>query len=251
MEISSDGAIYIEDKNNIIPAIIVDTSENANKEEYIEKIRSYNTGLVLTSDKAILVSNLINKEESIEYSRIFTENINSKQDFLNLISNQNMMYTYIFFGVTIVIYLFMVYFASNIVDIMVLAVLGYLFARILKLRLRFKATFNIGVYALTLPMILNLIYIIVNTFTGFEIKYFQWMYEAIAYIYVAVAILMIKTEIINQKIQLIRLAEIQEQTAKEEEEKEQPEEKREEKKPKEEEEEREKTSGEQPEGSNA
>lgn len=161
------------------------------------------------------------------------------------------MYTYVFFFITMFIYLFMVYFASNIVDIMVLATLGYLLARILKLRLRFKATFNIGVYALTLPMILNLMYIAVNTFTGFEIKYFQWMYEAIAYIYVAVAILMIKTEIINQKIQLIRLAEIQEQTVKEEQEKEQVEEKKEEKKQKEDEEEKEKTSGEQPEGSNA
>ena len=116
------------------------------------------------------------------------------------------MYTYVFFAATIFVYLFIVYFASHIVDIIVLAVLGYLFARIIKLRLRFKATFNIGVYALTLPMILNLIYIVVNTFTGFEIKYFGWMYQAISYIYVIVAILMIKTEIINQKIQLIRLA---------------------------------------------
>ena len=216
MQITANSPIIIEDQKGIIPVIIIDTTENINKSEQIQKLKSYNTGLLLTSDEAVLVSNILGREESISYSSILKENINSKQDVLELLSTKNMMYTYVFFAATIFVYLFIVYFASHIVDIIVLAVLGYLFARIIKLRLRFKATFNIGVYALTLPMILNLIYIVVNTFTGFEIKYFGWMYQAISYIYVIVAILMIKTEIINQKIQLIRLAEIQEQTAKEE-----------------------------------
>lgn len=216
MQITANSPIIIEDQKGIIPVIIIDTNENINKSEQIQKLKSYNTGLLLTSDEAVLVSNILGREESISYSSILKENINSKQDVLELLSTKNMMYTYVFFAATIFVYLFIVCFASHIVDIIVLAVLGYLFARIIKLRLRFKATFNIGVYALTLPMILNLIYIVVNTFTGFEIKYFGWMYQAISYIYVIVAILMIKTEIINQKIQLIRLAEIQEQTAKEE-----------------------------------
>ena len=66
------------------------------------------------------------------------------------------------------------------------------------------------------------------------------MYTTISYIYVAVAILMIKTEIINQRIQLIRLQKIQEKVAKEEQiDIEKPKEKKE------------KGEGEQPEGSNA
>ena len=146
------------------------------------------------------------------------------------------------------IYLFTVYVTTNLVDAVILGALGYIFARIVKLRLKYKATFNIGIYALTLPIILNLIYMLVNVFTGFEIRYFQWMYTSIAYIYVVVAILMIKTEIINQRMQLIKIKEIQEQVAKEAEE-EIPKEKEEEKEEKKEE--KEKTSGEEPEGSNA
>jgi len=89
----------------------------------------------------------------------------------------------------------------------------------MKLRLRYKATFSLGAHAITLPVILNLIYVIINTYTGFTINNFQWMYTSISYIYVVVAILMIKTEIINQRIQLIKLQEIQAQVAKEAEEK--------------------------------
>lgn len=149
----------------------------------------------------------------------------------------------------------MIYIISNFIDILILGVLGYLFGRIVRLRLKYKATFNIGTYALTLPIILNLIYIIVNTFTGFEIKYFNIMYTSISYIYVAVAILMIKAEIISQKIQLIRIKQIQKQVSEEAEEKipdEKDEKGQEEKKEKEKDnKEKGKTAGEEPEGSNA
>ncbi len=208
--------------------------------------------MLFLKDKAVVTSNLLAGEESIYYSNLLDTNIENKEEMLNLINGRNITYFYVAFFFTMLIYLLVIYIFSNMIDALVLGMLGYLFARLMKLRLKFKATFNIGIYALTLPIILNLIYIIVNTFTGFEIKYFQWMYEAISYIYVIVAILMIKTEIINQKIQLIKLQEIQEQVAKEAEEKEQKEEEKKEKEEKENEEPKEeKTSGEEPEGSNA
>lgn len=205
------------------------------------------------SDKMILQSNLLNTEETIYYSNIFSFDIVGKTNFLNMISGRNLLYTNIAFFVTLLIYLFVVYLSSNLVDCVVLGAIGYLFARIMKLRLRFRATFNIGVHAISLPLILNLIYIIVNLFTGFEIRYFQWMYTTISYIYVVVAILMIKTEIINQKIQLIKLREIQAKEAKEAEEerpKEETKEENREEDKKQSEKEKEKSDGE-PEGSNA
>lgn len=164
-----------------------------------------------------------------------------------------MTYTYIIFLITVFIYLFIIYITSNIIDGLVLGVLGYIFARIVGLRLKYKATFNIGIYALTLPITLNFIYILVNTFTGFTINYFQWMYTSISYIYVAVAILMIKAEIINQKIQLMRLEQIQKEIKEEQEleEKEQEKEEKKEDKEKEEDKENKENGKAQPEGSNA
>ena len=216
----------------------------------MEKIKAYDTGILCLSDKAIIASKLLTGEQEILYTDIIPINIDSKIELLNLLNIKALASAYVVFFVTIVIYLFVIYFTSNLVDVVVLGALGYLFARIINLRLRYKATFNIGLYSLTLPIILNLVYIVVNTFTGFEIKYFQWMYTTISYIYVAVAILMIKTEIINQRIQLIKLKEIQEQASKEETEKEETKEE-EKKEPEEDKEENKKTSGEEPEGSNA
>ena len=202
------------------------------------------------SDKIVLKSNALVNGSDILYSSIFNSNIENKEAFLDLISTKNLFSAYTLFYITIFLYLFIMYLITNIIDIMILAALGYLFARLMKIRLKFKATFNIGVHALTLPIILCLVYILVNTFTGFTISKFQWMYTTISYIYVVVAILMIKTEIINQRIQLIRLRQIQEEVKEQDELKEEQEEEPEEKE-KQEEKQKEETSGEEPEGSNA
>lgn len=111
--------------------------------------------------------------------------------------------------------MFVIYFVSAIVDAMMLAVLGFLFARIMGIGIRFKATFNMGVYALTLPIILNLTYVVINAFTGFEVRYFQWMYTTISYIYMILAILMIKTDLITKQAELMKIVEEQEKVKQE------------------------------------
>lgn len=196
----------------------------------------------------VAYSSALGSENTMPYSSFLSTNIDSKEDLLNMFSTSNLVSIYIFMFIAIFIYLLIAYFISNMIDAVILGVIGYLFARIVKLKLRYKATFNIGIYALTLPIALNLIYIIVNTFTSFEIKHFQWMYTTISYIYVAVAILMIKTEIINQRIQLIRLRQIQEQAAKDAETEGENEQNKEEKKEKKEEPKEEKKDEEKEEG---
>lgn len=259
LKVQSDEEIIIENENSVVPIIIVNTSENANQNSYEAKLKGYDVGILLLSDKMVFSSSVLQEPQSISYSELLDEDIENKEELLNAISTRNIMQYYLIFGGTLAIYLYVLYFMSSLIDAIVLSVLGYLIARFLKIRLKYKATFNIGIHSLTLSIILNLIYILVNTFTGFEIKYFQWMYTSISYIYVVVAILMIKTEIINQKIQLVRLRQIQEKEAREAEEAEK-EEKQEDKKEekqdenKQEEQEKEKkseTSGEEPEGSNA
>ena len=218
LAISPNEPIIIEDEELPVHLVIIDTSkenEYKYKERYSEKIGLYENGIILLSDRIVILNNLTNKEKSIYYSEIYNNNMPNKEDFMNTIFNNNIMYVYFIFFGTVFIYLFIIHLASNFVDVIVLGTLGYIFARVVRLRLRYKATFNIGVHALTFPIILNLIYITINTFTKFQINYFQWMYTSISYIYVAVAILMIKAEIINQKIQLMKLSKIQEETKEE------------------------------------
>ena len=256
LEVISDSPIIIENEKNVIPLIIVDTSSDANIEELTKKLNTYENGLLILSDKIIVSSSLLKENRSIDLSDVPSGDVDNKQELLDNLNESNLMYIYVLIFETLFIYLFIVYVASNFVDAFVLGALGYIFARIVRLKLRFRATFNIGIHALTFPIILNLIYIVIDTLIGFNITYFQWMYTSISYIYVAVAILMIKAEIINQKIQLIKLQEIQKQ-AKEEVVEEEPKEK-EEKKDKQDEEKTEKKEkqddnlGEgEPEGSNA
>ena len=259
LKIFPEEQIIRENENELFQIVIIDTSEDANEEAYLEKTNMYNSGIIFLSDRIVISNEYLSQGGSLYYSNLVDTNISDKAEFINVLSLESMFNVYLMFYGTIFIYMFTIYITTNLVDIIVLGVLGYLFARIVRLRLRFKATFSIGVHALTLPIILNLIYIIVNTITGFNINYFQWMYTSISYVYVAVAILMIKTEIINQKIQLMKLEKIQEEVKKEAEDdtnqekenKKQKEEKEEKDKKKKDQKENKETPGEEPEGSNA
>ena len=51
--------------------------------------------------------------------------------------------------------------------------------------------------AISLSVILNLIYIIVNVLTGFTMEYFQIMYTLISYIYMISAILIMRSNLIR------------------------------------------------------
>ena len=54
---------------------------------------------------------------------------------------------------------------------------------------------------------MNIIYFIVNSFTGFTIKYFEIMYTTVATIYIATAILMIRSDVIKKQIELNKIIE--------------------------------------------
>ena len=139
----------------------------------------------------------------------------NKQDVLNFISQINNFSSYASIFIAMFISLYIIYTFSTIIDVFMLAILGFIVSRIAGMKMKFKATFNIGIYALTLPILLNIVYIIINNLTGFEIKYFSWMYTTISYIYVIVAILLIKTDFIDKQVELMKIVEEQEKVRQE------------------------------------
>ena len=90
---------------------------------------------------------------------------------------------------------------STLLNVLIISILGYLLSRFMRIPLKFRATFNMAASAITLPLILNVIYTIVNQYTGFTIKYFELMYDLVAYVYMMVAIMFIRTEIIKKNIE--------------------------------------------------
>ena len=235
LSINSNEEIKIKNNEEIIQEIIINTNGSVeNQDNYNNEISKYQSAIILLNDRVIYKNELINQTMEYMYTDIIQASEFNKEDIINFIENFSMINLYSMFFTIVFIYVYIIYFISTILDAVMLAILGFIFARIVGIKIKFKATFNMGVYALTLPIILNIIYIMVNAFTGFNVKYFQWMYTTISYIYMIVAILMIKTDLINRQVELMKIVEEQEKVRQELERKKQEdkEKEKEEKKPK-------------------
>lgn len=180
-------------------------------------------------------STIINNDEELQvlYSQVKTEyNVDDSaiQDAVNTLkSNSNNTNFYVMLGASIWIYLFSIYFIMGFLDVFLLSILGFIVSRFTRMKLRYKPAFIMAIYALTLPIFLNAIYIVANTLTGFTIEYFPIVYNVIAYIYIITAILMIKADFITRQQELMKIIE-EEQRVKREAELQEEQNKREEKK---------------------
>ena len=76
-----------------------------------------------------------------------------------------------------------------------------------RIKMRYVAVFNMSAYALTLSVILNMLYVAVNIFVTFNMEYFQVMYVAVAAIYLVAAILILKADFMKKQLELMKIAE--------------------------------------------
>ena len=199
----------------IMPAtVIIDT--NAQTEEEVEKdkkdMEAYENGILFLKDKIIMKTagqtgySVYQYKELSEKYQIGDFN---KAQAVEYISNSGMTQILGAVYLMMVFYMFIIYIVSTLFDALILSMLGYLTTRMLGIRLRYGAIYNIAVYALTLPIILNAIYINVNALTGFTIKYFQIMYNLVSYIYMITVIFIIRSGMIKQKMEVMKLVEEQ------------------------------------------
>lgn len=219
LEINQGETIEIRNDHSILPYLTIDTDATEEQiQDYTKKLSGYETGMLILRDKILYKNELLAEQMEYHYKDILQNYPISefdKQGVLDFVSQIDKVSLYISLFVVMAIYLYIIYLASTFVDVVMLAVLGFIVGRIAGIKIRFKATFNIGIYALTLPLLLNLIYIVVNSLTGFTIQYFSWMYTTISYIYVIVAILMIKADFINKQAELMKIIEEQERVRQE------------------------------------
>ena len=203
------------DSNDLIPAKIIINTEAENEEEIqsnINEISMSQNGILILKDKVIIKNEFSANLSETTYKTISEQyNINKidKTEILNMLSGQVINRALIIFFLTILLYMFIMYVSTMLIDILLLAVLAYIVTRISGLRLKYSAIYNIASYSLTLPVILNIIYFVVNRLTGFTIQYFQIMYTAIASIYIITAILMIKSDVIKKQLELNKIIEEQ------------------------------------------
>lgn len=222
------------DVTNLISAKIIINTQTDDQEKIqntINEINSYDNGILILKDKVLIKDSLSNNLTEIQYKSISEEyNINSidKTEILNMLSGKDIYIALAIFCIKAILYMFIIYLSTVLIDILLLVILTYIVTRIAGLRLKNTAVYNIAAYSLTLPILLNILYFIVNSFTGFTIKYFQVMYTAIASIYIITAILMIKSDVIRKQLELNKIIEEQERVKQELKQKEEEEKEREE-----------------------
>lgn len=218
--------IVIVDEERLSAKFIIDTDDLTNEQvdKHAEEVKGYTNGIVILKDKIIVktgmaaASTTVNLKDIADQYHVVKLD---KQDILSMLSGSNIWMLYIAFFITMYIYLFIIYFSTVLIDALLYSLLGYIAGVFSRLRLKYSATYNIAVHALTVPIILNLIYIAVNMLTGYIIKYFDIMYMAITSIYVVTAVLMIKSDVIKRQMELSKIISEQEKVKQELERKEQ------------------------------
>lgn len=98
-----------------------------------------------------------------------------------------------------------------VLNAILLSLFGYMVSVIARARMRFTAVFNISIYALTLSVLLNAIYIVIKMLTGYTMTYFPVMYISISVIYVIAAILILKSEFIKIQQEVSKIVKISKQ----------------------------------------
>ena len=182
-EVNNEPAIEDEqkvmkiDSNELIPAKIIINTETTAEEEIqanINEISSSQNGILILKDRIIIKNEFSTNLAEYTYKTISEQyNINKidKTEILNMLSGQAINRVLIIFFITILLYMFIIYVSTMLIDILLLVVLTYIVARISGLRLKYSAIYNIASYSLTLPAILNMIYFVVNRLTGSTIQY--------------------------------------------------------------------------------
>lgn len=224
LNVQSEEPIIIEE-NEQLGKIIIDTKDITKEQEtqYTNQINEVGDGVVVLKDKIIVKTQATLGTANYNFSELFNQlglTEFNKQNVIDFINSSQIISLYISVFVMIFIYVFVIYFLNLLTYVIFVSLFGCIANLMTKLRMRYVAVFNMAVYSVTLSTILYMIYLGVNIFIPFEIKYFEPMYISIATIYLVAAILILKSEAIKKQIEIMKLQEIQNQVRSEMQEKE-------------------------------
>jgi len=251
------GNLYVQSEETInieniqysgIDKIVINTLLETNEEkEQIEKDNLINGTTIFFFKDEIILKTQSENNQSLRQSYLYSDFIANytredvqefnKTEFVQYLTSGNMTAFYTSYGLSMFIYLLIINAIVVSLNALEIGLLGYITATIARIRMRFVAIYNMAIYSLTLPMILNALYIIINYFTNFTITYFQVAYITIAYIYLAAAIFILKDDVIKKMQEVEKIKQEQQKVREEikEKEKEKKEEGKEEKENKEDE----------------
>lgn len=199
-----------------IDKIVINTlTETEEQKEQVEKDNTIvGTTVFFFNDEIILKAQIENSEtvrQAYTYNDFIAgytgKNIEkfNKAEFVQYLTSGEMTSFYAKYGITAFMYWLIVNIFVALLDALEIALLGWITTTIARIRIKFVAIYNMAAYSLTLPMILNILYIVINYFTSFTITYFQVAYITIAYIYLAAVIFILKDDVIRKLQEVERI----------------------------------------------
>lgn len=212
LDVVSDEMVKVTSDESFIGKAIVDTKiDEENKiNQYINEVTENGEGIIVLKDRVIIKNSSVAGTISYAYKDTFEQmgiSEFTKQDVINYANSTQIMSLYVSLFLTIFIYSFIMYFLTTISNVVLLSVFGYITTLLARIKMRYVAIFNMSVYAITLSVILNMLYIGLNTFVSFNMEYFQVMYIAVAAIYLVAAILILKADFMKKQAELTKISE--------------------------------------------
>lgn len=175
---------------------------------------SYSNGDLIVNDSKIVDAELEKEIEDVLKDNGMTNNEFNKQELVNIVNNlpiQSYVIGIVFYTIFNMLDIF-IYWLMTALLIVILAHLLLFFSRI---KMKFRAVYTISIYASTLSIILTVLYTILNTCFDIYIDIFDYIFILIAYIYVSAVILLIKSELIKQQLELIKIVKVQKEVKEE------------------------------------
>lgn len=219
-----DSQEVIDENDETYGKIIIDTNttdeEQINK--YTEEINNEESGVIILKDKMILKQSGETTLENYNYKDLFAElgvTEFNKEDLVKYLTGNQMYNVYLNLFFTLFVYAIIIYAINAFAYILLVSIIGYVTSSALRLKIRYVAIFNMAVYAVTLPTLLNMVYIVANTIWSYQINYFGVMYVLIASIYIIAAIFMLKAEFNKKQSEVQKVVEVEKEVKAEAEEK--------------------------------
>lgn len=217
---NKENELKVQENENMAIDIIINTkvTEKAEIEQYVKEISNEESAILILNDRIMIKNSANTKPYEYLYSNIANQydiSSISKQDIIDLLSGDAINTILGTSFIICFIYLFVIFLSNILVDILMFSAMGYLVTLIARIRVKYSTIYNIAAYATTLPILLNIIYFLLNSLTGFEIQYFRVMYIAVTSIYIIAAILMIKTDVIKKQLELSKIIEEQDRVREE------------------------------------
>ena len=156
-----------------------------------------------TPERKMVVS--IIKKLDTTYREIFRGGNFNKSDLLNYIRNNERNVVLIagcaiFFDSLIELLLFWI-----LMTIMT-SFVGWIVLKFSRIRMRFSKLYILSIYSSTLTIVLTAVYALLNICFGIYIEIFDYLSMLISYIYITAVIYMIKSDLVKEQYELIRIA---------------------------------------------